>query len=324
MTKNAISPYRGRFAPSPSGPLHFGSLIAALGSFLHAKINNGQWLVRIEDIDQTRIAPNAADDILRTLEALELHWDESVRYQTQHLDLYDAILDSLLKAEKVYCCDCSRKMIKAMGGIYDKRCRHRHDLSRQNEVALRFKNDLSSSRFWDDNLGWITPEQRFVEDDVVLKRRDGLHAYQLVVVADDIAQDITHVIRGADLLDLTPVQQTLFHTLSALPFSEKPTAELLSFQTIVKQRQQQNRCTPHFLHLPLAVSAPHQKLSKQNHAPAINLAKKEQILHQALLFLGVSIPAEFQNTPINEQLAWSITHNAQWRFKQQTEILYSE
>lgn len=330
--------YRGRFAPSPSGPLHFGSLIAAVGSFLHAKIHQGKWLVRIEDIDQTRVVTGAADDILRTLAAFELHWDDSVRYQTQHLSQYDAILELLCKQELLYSCDCTRKMIKTMGGIYDKRCRKNPTKSllqtstSHHATALRFKNDHSDRTFFDENLGWVTPEQRFVDDDVILKRRDGLHAYQLAVVVDDIAQDITHVVRGADLLDLTPVQKNLFHKISASIANETSAAKntelsgssLFSLSRIVSIRQKQQRITPHFLHLPLAVTAPHQKLSKQNHATALNLSKKERLMHKALTFLGVPIPSELQNAQIQEQLAWSITKAKTWRFVQQTEVRFSD
>lgn len=312
--------YRGRFAPSPSGPLHFGSLVAAVGSFLHAKIHAGKWLVRIEDIDQTRVVKGAADDILRTLDALALHWDESVRYQTDQLALYDSVLACLSAQHKLYRCNCTRKMIKAMGGIYDKRCRiaQHNDIS---NTALRFINDGSNTSFFDENLGWITPEKRFVEDDVVVKRRDGLHAYQLVVVVDDIDQDITHVVRGADLLDLTPVQQRLFTTISDSVHTQPPTTITHAFHTTIHQRMAQQRRIPKFLHLPLAVTAPHQKLSKQNHAMPINLANKAAEMHRALQFLGIPIPAELAQDKIATQLEWAIAHHQTWHFNTQTEIL---
>lgn len=324
QTINMSSAYRGRFAPSPSGPLHFGSLIAAVGSFLHAKIHDGKWLVRIEDIDQTRVVANATDDILKTLDVFELHWDESVRYQTHHLSLYDEILNALSVNNQLYCCSCTRKMIKAMGGVYDKRCRSTPSTNSTENMALRYINDTSDKKFFDENLGWITPDERFVNDDVVLKRRDGLHAYQLVVVADDIAQNISHVVRGADLLDLTPVQKNLFSAISSLDFSHCTGDELTLFYSTLQKRVERQNTTPKFLHLPLAVTAPNQKLSKQNHARAINLAEKETTMHAALHFLGVPVPRDMEKAPITEQLHWAITNAESWRFRQQTEILYSE
>ncbi|MCG9737992.1 tRNA glutamyl-Q(34) synthetase GluQRS [Shewanella insulae] len=258
---NSISnnkPYVGRFAPSPSGPLHFGSLIAALGSYLRARAEQGQWLVRIEDIDPPREVAGASTLILKTLEAYGLHWDGAVLYQSTRLEAYQARLNSLLAQDKAYYCQCTRKQIQAMGGTYDGRCAVR--TPKHDSGAIRIHNTQAIARFHDELQGDIEVEPEFAAEDFIIKRRDGLYAYQLAVVMDDALQGITEVVRGADLLTSSARQATLFSL-----FGES---------------------MPKWLHLPLACAQPGMKLSKQNHAPAIDLKSPQASINAALAFLG--------------------------------------
>ncbi|MBY5993657.1 tRNA glutamyl-Q(34) synthetase GluQRS [Ferrimonas balearica] len=263
------SSYIGRFAPSPSGPLHFGSLIAAVGSYLRARAQDGQWLVRMEDIDPPREMPGAADRILRTLTAHGLHWDGEVLFQSQRAERYDAILDRLAKQGQSYPCNCTRKRIKSVGGLYDGHCRQTPPS--EGPVALRLHNRLAVQHFDDALLGPIDTDAPFAGEDFILKRRDGLYAYQLAVVVDDHDQGITEVVRGNDLLEATVRQLTLFGQLGWAP--------------------------PTYLHLPLAVWADGNKLSKQNHAPALDDATPSANLLRALRFLGQTSDPDWADLP---------------------------
>ncbi|WP_081310581.1 tRNA glutamyl-Q(34) synthetase GluQRS [Pseudoalteromonas luteoviolacea] len=284
-------PYRGRFAPSPSGPLHFGSLVAALASYLDAKANHGQWLVRMEDIDTPRVVPGAADAILTTLDAYGLHWDGQVVYQSQRHDLYQDVLDSLVKEQNVYACICTRKQIKARGGYYDNHCRAKNHLFDGN--ALRLKQRFPIFEFHDGLQGQVHIPNDIAREDYIVKRRDGLFAYQLVVVVDDHQQEITHIVRGADLLEPTARQLSLFKQL--------------------------NYTAPHFTHVPLAVATPGFKLSKQNHAPAIDNSKPLPALVAALEFLGFTLPqAHFDD--VETLLKWAISHYDVTRLPNNKEI----
>ena len=252
--------YIGRFAPSPSGSLHFGSLIAALGSYLRAHSLNGQWLVRMEDIDPPREVSGASDDILRTLDAYGLHWHGTVLYQSQRTQVYQNTIEKLVAQNQAYYCQCSRKMIQTMGGVYDSRCGLATIVNAHTTGAIRIRNSAKVSFFDDINRGHINVESGFAGEDFIIKRSDGLFAYQLAVVIDDAFQGITEVVRGSDLLEASCRQISLFHLLD-LP-------------------------TPDWLHLPLACAKPGFKLSKQNHAPAINIQAPQQSLNAALDFLG--------------------------------------
>lgn len=283
-----FSGYIGRFAPSPSGPLHFGSLVTALASYLDAKAKNGQWLVRMEDLDPPREQPGAASAILQCLDDHGLHWDGEVIYQSQRSDAYQACLDALLQAELAYPCSCSRQDLTAMGGIYDGRCRTRQVDSKR-ICSLRLKlydlpNRISTDliQFEDLIQGMQTQNLRHQAGDQILKRRDGYYAYQLAVVVDDIAQGITHIIRGSDLLEVTGRQLFLFELLGAPQ--------------------------PAFGHVPLAVQANGQKLSKQNHAKAIDSKLASRNLWQGLLFLGQKPPADLADAAADELLAWAVGH----------------
>ncbi|WP_394201234.1 tRNA glutamyl-Q(34) synthetase GluQRS [Shewanella waksmanii] len=250
--------YIGRFAPSPSGPLHFGSLIAALGSYLRARSHQGKWLVRIEDIDPPREVPGAADGILRTLESYGLHWDDTVLYQSQRLNDYQEQLNQLLQQNQAYYCQCTRKQIQAMGGLYDGRCGKL--VPALDSGAIRVRNHTQTAHFNDVHMGAMSVASDFACEDFIIKRRDGLYAYQLAVVMDDADQGITEVVRGCDLLTSTVRQIDLFKLF--------------------------DRHVPQWLHLPLLCAEPGRKLSKQNHAPAIDNQAPQASISAALQVLG--------------------------------------
>lgn len=274
------SAYIGRFAPSPSGPLHFGSLIAAVGSYLQAKSQHGQWLVRMEDIDTPRMVPGADSDILRTLEQFGLHWDGTVLYQSQRLERYQQIFRHLQQQQLIYGCQCSRKQISESGGIYNGRCA---TLKLTTEpLAWRLKSQGVASQFTDLIFGPQYIAAALAQEDYIIKRRDGLFAYQLVVVVDDIDQGITEVIRGADLLQMTPRQQALCTLLGAV--------------------------APQYGHLPLAVIKPGFKLSKQNHAEPVSQWPVSKVMANVLAFLGLSLPTDMQQAPVTQQLDWATAH----------------
>jgi glutamyl-Q tRNA(Asp) synthetase len=253
--------YVGRFAPSPTGPLHFGSLVAALASWLDARAAGGRWLVRIEDLDAPRAQPGAAQDILRTLSRLGLEWDGDVVYQSQRAHLYQQALQRL--EGHTYWCGCTRREIadSALGlaadgaQIYPGTCR---DGTRKTRRAMRVRTTTEVTSFTDRVQG---RQQQALESDVgdfVLHRADGQYAYQLAVVVDDAEQGITDVVRGADLLDST-ARQIWLQRLLGYP-------------------------QPRYLHIPAAVNAAGEKLSKQTGAAPV--AGRKNALREALLFLG--------------------------------------
>jgi glutamyl-Q tRNA(Asp) synthetase len=269
--------YRGRFAPSPSGNLHFGSLIAALASYLHAKHQQGLWLVRIEDIDPPREMIGASSAILATLDAYGLHWDETILYQSQQSDLYRDVLQQLAEKKLTYHCKCTRAQTKALGGIYQGQCRDIGLPSTNN--AIRFRNHQRINQYNDLIQGEYCTQQAFAQEDFILARKDGLFAYQLAVVIDDIYQNINHVIRGCDLLE--------------------PTVRQLSFY------QQLGYQAPKFGHVPLAVTEPGFKLSKQNNAPAIDNKNPSPSLILALKFLGQNPPDELYSYSVEQIIHWA-------------------
>ena len=275
-----IMTYIGRFAPSPSGPLHFGSLVAAVGSYLRARSQAGQWLVRIEDLDPPREQPGAASGILRTLERYGLFWDGPVIYQSQRHARYQAILDDLYQQGKTYHCHCTRAQIHSSGGFYAGTCREQHYPAEG--AAVRLRVDTPTLSFNDQLLGLIEVEPRLASEDFILKRRDGLFAYNLAVVIDDADSGITEVVRGADLLEPTVRQITLY--------------------------QQLGWKVPDWLHLPLALQNNGLKLSKQNHTPALGDSAISQTLCQALSFLGQQPPAELIGAAPALLLDWGCSH----------------
>ncbi len=271
--------YRGRFAPSPTGPLHFGSLVAALASFLDARKNKGEWLVRIEDIDPLREVPGASSNILRTLEHHQLFWDEPIRYQSSRSSAYESLIEKLRVGGFTYYCPCSRKTLIANNGSHSPEC-NPDTPSPSTSFAIRFhtQDHLYS---WSDLLlgqqSFLTTKQA---DEFVIKRKEGFYAYQLAVVCDDIDQRITHIVRGSDLLDSTPSQLALYDALDIPP--------------------------PQFAHIPVISNSEGQKLSKQNRAPSISNALASQNLQQALAALKQPLPETLINAPANEIMAWAI------------------
>ena len=261
--------YRGRFAPSPTGPLHFGSLVAAVGSYLEARIHRGEWLVRIEDLDPPRTVPGAADDILRTLDACGMHWDGEVIYQSARDDAYHAALHELKQRSLVYPCACSRREIadSAVSGIegyvYPGTCRVGLPPGKTAR-ALRLDTRGARTTFDDALHGRIKQDLEAEIGDFVVYRADRVYAYQLAVVVDDAEQGITDVVRGADLLDSTPRQIYLQRLLGL--------------------------ATPRYVHLPVAVNENGEKLSKQTLAPAIDPQRPVPQLAAALRFLGHEPP----------------------------------
>ena len=295
--------YRGRFAPSPSGYLHFGSLITALASFLDAKKNNGTWLVRLEDIDPPREKKGASDHILKTLEAFGLHWDENILFQSNQSEYYLHIIEQLFKEQHCYYCQCTRAQIKALGGIYQGHCR---DLQlEKNNSAIRVINPYGIAQYHDLIQGNVQCNQALVKEDFIILRKDGLFAYQLAVVADDIYQNISHVIRGCDLLEPTARQLSFYQLLSQ---STLNTISQHSLPLSKESQETQTIQTPLFGHIPLAVTEQGYKLSKQNKAPAIDNNNPQPALFAALRFLGQQPPTELQLSSIDEIIQWAIIH----------------
>jgi glutamyl-Q tRNA(Asp) synthetase len=270
--------YVGRFAPSPSGDLHFGSLVAALGSYLQAHANQGQWLVRIEDIDPPREVAGSAARILNALECYGLFWDGEILYQSSRYEAYRHILQQLHQADKSYYCHCSRSRIQNLGGFYDGHCRKLHMPA--GDAATRLYQTKPVYGFDDRRLGRLSVDDRLAEEDFIIHRRDGLFAYNLAVVIDDHYQGVTEVVRGADLIEPTVRQISLYHHLG-WP-------------------------VPTYMHLPLALNKEGKKLSKQNHAPALELNRPIESLIEALKFLGQPLPDDVQDAKPEQLLEWSI------------------
>ncbi|HEY6132241.1 MAG TPA: tRNA glutamyl-Q(34) synthetase GluQRS [Halioglobus sp.] len=277
--------YRGRFAPSPTGPLHLGSLITALASYLDARHCDGTWLVRMEDLDPPREEPGAAGSILNSLQCHGLYWDESVLYQSTRSVAYNAALTALARDNHLYTCDCSRA-IQGVDGACGGDCRTRQQaITRPSTTRTAVPPDCEIT-FTDLLQG----QQRIALGkslpDFVLQRRDGLYAYQLAVVVDDAAQGITHVVRGSDLLDSTPRQIFL--------------------------QQQLAYPTPQYCHLPVITTGQGQKFSKQNLAPALDNNEPAHNLRCALRFLQQRIPP-VEITEVEHLLAFAIEH---WSLQQ--------
>lgn len=272
-------PYVGRFAPSPTGPLHFGSLLAALASFLDARAHRGTWLVRIEDLDPPREPAGSAALILQQLDELGLNWDGAVLYQSSRLDAYRYALQTLQQQGLCYPCDCTRGAIREMGNVYDGSCRAR-PTPPPAPYALRVKIKAHRTGFDDAVQGRFSQQLEDEVGDFVLVRKDGLFAYQLAVVVDDAFQDISHVVRGWDLLDSTPRQIYL--------------------------QQQLNFQQPAYAHIPIIVDAQGQKLSKQAFAPSIDVDKASELLYRALTLLGQAPPKELAREKPEAQLQWAI------------------
>ncbi|MEG3755361.1 tRNA glutamyl-Q(34) synthetase GluQRS [Psychromonas arctica] len=295
MDLQISTPYIGRFAPSPSGPLHFGSLVAAVGSYLQAKSQHGMWQVRIEDIDPPREVDGASEDILKTLLAYGLQWDGPVIYQSQQSANYETVLTSLINQNLCYACCCTRKMIKQQGGLYLGTCRDLNNPLIDNALRINLLSISHKPTYFEDQLqGNINVAPSEVEDDFIIKRKDGLYAYNLAVVVDDIEQGITEIVRGSDLISTTGKQLCLYQLLGA------------------------NQ--PNYVHLPVAVSSPGLKLSKQNHATAVDTLNPTPILKKVLAFLGHPVPKDIPQQSCPEILFWAIQHWSLDKVPKQREI----
>ena len=278
----------GRFAPSPTGPLHFGSLVAAVASYCDAKSQGGQWLLRIEDVDTTRRVEGASDDIISSLQCYGFEWDGEIVYQSQRSEYYEQALTRLRNLGLAYPCTCSRKEIADSstqqgieGAIYPGTCLH-HPIKPNTSIAWRLKTPAERISFEDRIVGW---QQHNIGQDIgdfVIKRADGLFSYQLAVVVDDAMQGITHVVRGADLLQSTTRQIYL--------------------------QQCMGYCTPTYAHIPLVLNSQGQKLSKQTLASALPLDNILATLVSAFNFLPYlpqPVPS-FSSLPALWQ--WAFTH----------------
>lgn len=270
-------PYIGRFAPSPTGPLHLGSLCTALAGFLDARSRRGLWLLRIDDLDTPRTIKGSADSILKTLDAFALHWDGRVVYQSQHLDVYHDALDKLAKNQRLYPCDCSRKTLDD-----GRSCACRDRTLPGGTYALRIKTDNRVIAFQDALQGLISYGFAGQRDDFILKRKDGIMAYQFAVVIDDEQQQVNHVVRGVDLLDSTPRQ--------------------------IYIQQMLGLATPDYMHAPVIVDEHGYKLSKQTRAAAVDLKNPQATVFRLLILLRQNPPDELQHAPSTELLDWAIEH----------------
>ena len=284
MQEKASVLYRGRFAPSPTGPLHFGSLVAALGSYLEAKRYGGVWLIRIEDLDPPREMPGAADSILNTLENYGFEWDEEVVYQSRRLEQYAEALEKLNTLGLIYPCICPRKDIilrcqsGQFGAIYDGHCSNNNLPLDSHRASLRIKAS-SNIEFRDGIQGLIWQDLGEEVGDFNLKRRDGLYSYHIGVTVDDYLQGITHVVRGYDLLGATPRHIYLQRCL--------------------------NYPMPAYSHLPLAIKQDGSKLSKQNLAVPLDSAKPTIALWEALNLVGHSPPKALRKAGLSEIWKWA-------------------
>lgn len=278
--------YRGRFAPSPSGPLHLGSLLTALASFLEARSRRGEWLVRIDDVDTRRTRPGAADSILHSLEALGLHWDGGVLHQQHRLDRYREALERLQARGLVYACACSRRGLAetAARGVYPGTCRNQHYKAQPGRHALRVKATATPIRFEDRVQGEIVQNLAHEVGDFVVYRRDGDYAYHLATVVDDADQGITDVLRGQDLLDSTPRQIYL--------------------------QQQLDLPTPTYAHTPILIDMSGHKLSKRSLAPEAETRQPRRILAALLAWLRHPLPIALQGASVTDILNWAV---AGWR-----------
>ena len=296
MTEQRGQAYVGRFAPSPTGPLHLGSLVAALGSYLQAYSHQGRWLLRIEDIDPPRETPGAASAILKILDTYGFEWDGPVTYQSQRQALYEDALSRLREKNRLYACDCSRKMLAetnhgAKSPRYPGICRDRNLLQLHQQSALsyslRLRTEDRELSFNDLIQGVISHNLYQDSGDFILFRRDGFYAYALAVSVDDMQQGITEVVRGNDLLNTTSRQICLMQELGGT--------------------------APDYVHLPVVNNAEGQKLSKQTGAASLPFTQPTKYLYQALSFLGQSPPPDLAAVTVAEFWQWA---RQNWQLKQ--------
>ncbi len=288
--------YVGRFAPSPTGPLHFGSLVAALASYLDARAHSGQWLLRIDDLDRPRTVAGASPKIIHALRDHGLQWDGEICWQSQRNAAYASALGSLQNQQQVYFCDCTRAMLRAAHGRYTGRCRKR-GLPQDTPSACRVKLDHRNICFTDLFQGLQSSCPLQESGDFVVRRKDGLFAYQLAVVLDDASSGITHVIRGADLIDSCSRQIYL--------------QQLLGLST------------PVYGHVPVATNIDGQKLSKQNLAPELDRHAAVDNLLAALRFLRQA-PVQTPQPDPASLLRWAVKHWRRDRVPRCKALVYSD
>ncbi|NOY15908.1 MAG: tRNA glutamyl-Q(34) synthetase GluQRS [Gammaproteobacteria bacterium] len=274
------SPATGRFAPSPTGPLHYGSLLSAVASYLNIRSKNGAWLVRIEDLDPPREVAGASTEILHTLEKYGLYWDKEVVYQSRRGERYNEALAQLTKDNLLYRCSCSRKEIARRGEkFYQGHCRKGSKPERK-RFSLRIKTPDRAVTWMDMIQGQQIFNLFDSNGDFIVRRSDRLYAYHLAVVIDDAAQQATEIIRGSDLLISTPAQRYL--------------QEALGIQS------------PQYGHIPIATNAKGEKLSKQTGAKAVSLRDPARTLVMALRDLGQDPPDDLEASSIDDVLEWGI------------------
>ncbi len=275
--------YRGRFAPSPTGLPHLGTLVAALASYLQARVNKGEWLLRIEDVDTTRRVPGADDAILRTLDRFGFEWDGAVVRQSRRTPIYEQALQQLDALDLVFPCTCSRKLLAQtaveQSGIYPGTCRTLK-LPCPHEHAVRVRAADITIDFEDTIIGEYRQSLAADCGDFVVKRRDGLFAYQLAVVVDDADQGITEVVRGADLLDSTPRQIYLQQCL------DYP--------------------RPDYCHVPLLLDREGRKLGKSEGAAELRPERPARSLYAALEHLGQQPPPDLAFAGTGDIWQWAL------------------
>ena len=280
ILSKAPSRYVGRFAPSPTGPLHLGSLYTALASYLDARAQGGVWLLRIDDLDTPRNVPGAIDAILRCLDGFGLYWDGEVYYQSQHLDCYQTVLSQLQQAGWIYACRCSRKTL-VHETVYPGFCRTA-GFPFDDVCAWRLKTQDLTIEFDDALQGKVGQNLARDQGDFIVRRRDGIIAYQFAVIVDDHRQAVNHIVRGVDLLDSTPKQ--------------------------IYQQRVLGYPQPSYLHLPVIIDAQGHKLSKQTLAAPVDNAHPEKTLFLLLQLLRQSPPDSLRQEHIETQLDWAIAH----------------
>lgn len=268
--------YTGRFAPSPTGPLHLGSLTTAVASYLEARANGGRWLLRIDDIDAPRAQPGASDTIQRSLEAHGLFWDGQTIWQSQHRSRYEEALAELFANDQCFYCRCSRTQLPP-NAPYPGTCRKQRD--RLGDAAVRVRTSDRVVQFSDALQGRVTTDLASTSGDFVIWRRDGLPAYQLATAVDDGGDGITHVVRGCDLLDITGRQLHLMHLLDV--------------------------AAPAYAHLPVVVDSTNVKLSKRTGASPLNDANPADNLQRALALLGLPVATVADDRP-DTLLQWAV------------------
>jgi glutamyl-Q tRNA(Asp) synthetase len=282
--------YVGRFAPSPTGPLHFGSLVTAVASYCDARAHAGQWLLRIENVDTTREVLGASKQIIDSLKSHGFEWDSNIVYQDQRTEFYEKYFNLLKKKSLIYPCSCTRKEIADStsesgieGLIYPRTC-YPNEANTKQKMAWRMHVANQYIHFVDRVAGAHTHHMPTDIGDFIIKRADGLFAYHLAVVTDDAKQGVTHVVRGEDLLNSTSRQILLQQAL--------------------------NLQTPSYMHIPIVKNADGEKLSKQTSAPAISNTDVIYNLYQAFTFLNLNPPQSILNASISESWKWAFE---QWR-----------